>query len=196
MIRLLNPEPGRIAIFALAILALAGRGSAATASDSLAENYAKWKAHRPQSFAFTYLRGEHLCHSCGTPIWRVEENGDSVVRVTPLSAIPADPGGGLQSYSLDTIFARIKTQIDAGHYRVEVLYNALLGFPEKVTFNHPPDVEFGTFIWSISDFTDNRVSVRTPSRHAGVSVQAGPARDLTGRAVPRLGAARLFAVPK
>jgi hypothetical protein len=186
-------QRGRFAAFTMALLLAAGPAASATASDSLAENYAKWKANRPQSFAFTFVSTVYLCHSCAGENWRVEQNGDSVVRVTFLS--PMDPGWEKQSYSIDTLFASIGKALDDGR-RVEVDYDARLGFPEKTTRYPMPDPGYGSYTEYVSEFTDHTVSARIPARPSSGPAFAARARDITGRAVPRQGSARAFIAPR
>lgn len=149
---LLRIQLSRIAVCSVAILLFAGRGLAATASDSLQENYAKWKANHLRHYAFTYMVS---CNFCVPPKWRVESIGDSVVRVANENpADPSRPQANLQHYSLDSVFSRIRAALDSGPHQVKTRYNPQLGYPEEAAFIQPPNMADGDYTYYLTRFEE------------------------------------------
>jgi Family of unknown function (DUF6174) len=138
----------RFAQSVFAFLLLAGRAFSATAYDSLEENRQRWNANHPHEYAFTY----RISCFCNNPVWRVEVKGDSVVRVANIS--PSAPGSpsALESYSMDSIFGRIKQGLDKHPARTQIRYNTRLGYPEQAGFDLASNVADDEYYISISDF--------------------------------------------
>lgn len=138
--------PGFLLV-SFAFLLSAGRAFSATAYDTLEANFQKWKANHPHEYAFTYSR---TCF-CINPVWRVEVKGDSVVRVANISSAPGTPSA-LESYSMDSIFARIKAGLDKHPAKAQIRYNARLGYPEEAGFDQAPNVADDEYSLGVSDF--------------------------------------------
>jgi hypothetical protein len=194
---MMNPpslrNPG-IACFILGVLALAGRAVSATAYDTLEQNYAKWKTHRPARYAYTYGK------SCFCPLltWRVEVSGDSVVKVSlkNFSGDTTRPSANPQYFSPDSIFARIKAGLDAKPDSASIRYDSLLGYPASAIFDpriHTSDDEYSIGMMDFVDATTVAARRSRPSTPLSAGKQA--ARDLAGRAVKRRGAGATVRFP-
>ncbi len=180
---------GGFASLAIAVLLLAPRSFSATANDTLAENQAKWRAHRPERYAFTYT----LRCFCIIPKVLVEAHGDSVVRVTDLDANGfAKPEANPQYYSMDSIFARMRVALDRKPGYHAIRYNDPLGYPDSAYFDGAALVSDDEYTETITEFEDLSVAIRRPppphARLSGFRIR----RDLSGRAVLRHGAGPVF----
>lgn len=173
---------------------------AATPEDTLAFNYAKWKVHRPDRYAFTYSVGQ-TC-SCVYPVWRVEARGDTVIRVTHRSgnSDTTRPNADLQSYSMDSLFARIRMALESHPDVHAIRYDAQMGFPETAHFYPDTSLMDAGITYTVAEFANLTVSIRPlrrPAREAwGMGrdrlAQGARGRDLRGRTSPRIGAGPVF----
>ena len=187
-------KPLVFALIAMEAGLLTGRALASTAYDSLTEYQAKWKASHPDRYAFTY---ENVCY-CIPVSWRVEMNGDSVVRISATSKYtgidttpPADP----RKYSPDSLFARIKTGLDAKPYRTDIRYNPLLGYPESAYFDPLANVADEEYGFTMMEFeTVTALLPRRPLRRRSHPTCAGT-RDRAGRVTTRPGSGLGFRLP-
>jgi hypothetical protein len=187
----------KTALFLVFLLSLAfpHRAASATAYDSLTENNAKWKANRPARYAYTYSRS---CF-CIIDFVRVEVDGDSVVKVAFKDSISIMPRtlNEPSYYSPDSIFARVKADLDKNPYGHDIRYNALLGYPESAGFDPKQNVADDEHTYVMDEFVDLTVDIAEGRPAPRVGNVPGQARDLLGRAQPHgLGAVfRLLTAP-
>jgi hypothetical protein len=186
----------RFALFVLGIMNLAIGSFSATAYDSLEENYAKWKANRPGRYVYIYRT---FCFCTYAPL-RIEARGDSVIAVSPnlTSDDSTQSASNAQYYSPDSIFARIKIELDAKPFRTEIRYHAQLGYPERAYFDYSANVADDEHSYGMYDFKDRATTALPPpaSASAPVPLSSAPARDLMGRTLIHPGVGAIFRFPR
>ena len=106
------------------------------------------------------------------------------------------PSANPQYFSPDSIFARIKTALDAKPDSASIRYDTLLGYPALASFDpriHTFDDEYSYSMFEFADATP--VAARAPRPSAPASPGKEAARDLAGRAVKGRGAGAIVRFP-
>src|SRR6185436_5082013 len=133
-------------ITALALPSLAA--PSATVTDTLQQQWAKWRAGRPPHYTYEL---SYVCFCSPSDRWRVEAEGDSVIRVVPI-------GGNLgywptlQSYSIDSVFARIRRDIDTKPAHIHIGYDETYGFPASAMVDPDAGMADEEYGYAVSNF--------------------------------------------
>jgi hypothetical protein len=180
-------------ILSLLTLALAGRSAAADAYDTLEANRKHFKENHPYHYTFVY---ENSCY-CRPKSWLVEMAGEKVVQASIHHFVDdtTRPSADLQYFSPDSIFARVKAALDSKPARIDIRYDAALGFPAYVSVDPSARIAdeeygFGMDLFSVV------ITAARPWGPQALRPAGGPAYDLKGRPAPdRRVAAAIFARP-